>query len=248
MSVNGDVAEQVVRLSLEGLEIAVKLTGSGVKNIAVMLYAILNEQKRTKGKARLTTMLKTGKPLKIFTLKQEDLKAFSEKAKKYGILYCALVDKNSDGIVDILVKEEDAPRINRIIERFKITTVDTVKITTEGTKTNEKQEEKSQAATNKDFITKDTTKENFKSAKTEKIPLSEHSSRTLEMQDGVAKRENKPSISKELAKLKVEAMEKYKQKSKTKDNSRISNIDEILKKFVDAPLKKNNRKGKNLLE
>ena len=54
MNTSGDAAEQIVRMSLEGFEVAAKITGAGAKNIAVLLYAILKEEKKTKGKARLT--------------------------------------------------------------------------------------------------------------------------------------------------------------------------------------------------
>ena len=53
MNTSGDAAEQIVRMSLEGFEVAAKITGAGAKNIAVLLYAILKEEKKTKGKARL---------------------------------------------------------------------------------------------------------------------------------------------------------------------------------------------------
>ena len=46
MSYSGDAAEQVVRMSLEGAEVAAKITGAGAKQVAVLLYAILREQKR----------------------------------------------------------------------------------------------------------------------------------------------------------------------------------------------------------
>ena len=57
MSVNGDVSEQVVRLSLEGFEILARLTGSGAKNVAAMIYTIMKDKKQTKGKIRLNNML-----------------------------------------------------------------------------------------------------------------------------------------------------------------------------------------------
>ena len=41
MSVSGAASEQVVRLSLEGFEVLDKLTGSGAKNVAAMLYTCL---------------------------------------------------------------------------------------------------------------------------------------------------------------------------------------------------------------
>ena len=36
---SGDAAEQVVRISLEGTEVALKLTGSAAKNIAAILHS-----------------------------------------------------------------------------------------------------------------------------------------------------------------------------------------------------------------
>ena len=48
MSYSGDAAEQVVRMSLEGAEVAAKITGAGAKQVAILLYAILREQKKTK--------------------------------------------------------------------------------------------------------------------------------------------------------------------------------------------------------
>ena len=56
MNTGGDAAEQIVRMSLEGFEVAAKLTGAGAKNIAVLLYSILKEEQKTKGKARLTSI------------------------------------------------------------------------------------------------------------------------------------------------------------------------------------------------
>ena len=119
---SSDSAEAIVKLSLEGMEVALKIAGTGAKNIAIMLYTIMKDNQQTKGKTRLTNMLKTGKPLKIFTIRAEDLKKFSQEAKKYGVLYCALADrKNSkiDGMVDIMVRDEDASKMNRIAQRFK---------------------------------------------------------------------------------------------------------------------------------
>ena len=39
MNTSGDAAEQVVRLSLEGMEVAAKITGSAAKEVAALLYA-----------------------------------------------------------------------------------------------------------------------------------------------------------------------------------------------------------------
>lgn len=128
MSYAGDAAEQVVRMSLETGEVAVRLAGSGAKQVAVMLYAILRDQEKSRGKARLSQMLRSGKELKVFAVRDADLKRFCVEAKKYGVLYCVLKDRNAkDGNTDILVRAEDASKINRIFERFELTTVDKAK-------------------------------------------------------------------------------------------------------------------------
>ena len=116
-----DSAEELVKLYIDGIDRAIRITGVGAKNIGVMLMALAKNNQKIKGRTRLNNMLKAGKPLQIFTIKSEDLKKFSQEAKKYGILYCALADKKNskiDGMVDILVRDEDAPKINRIAKRF----------------------------------------------------------------------------------------------------------------------------------
>jgi len=126
MNAGGDAAEQVVRMSLEGVEVAAKISGQGAKIIAMKLIAALREEQRTKGKARLSSMLKTGKPLKVYEIQQKDLKKFAQEAKRYGVLYCVLKDKSGENMtVDVISRVEDASKIQRITERFKLAAIDT---------------------------------------------------------------------------------------------------------------------------
>ena len=137
MNTGGEAAEQIVRMSLEGFEVAAKITGAGAKNIAILLYSILKEEQKTKGKARLTNMLRSGKELKVFTVKSGDLKKFTQEAKKYGVLYCVLADrgnKDPNAEVDVIARAEDASKISRIVERFNLASVDTASIVTEAEK------------------------------------------------------------------------------------------------------------------
>ncbi|NBJ82619.1 DUF3801 domain-containing protein [bacterium 1XD42-94] len=74
-------------------------------------------------------------------------------------IYCAVRDPkgSSDGMVDIMVKEEDAPRINRIVERFKFASVtEAAQIKTEIQKS---REEKAQAKGEKAAPGKERAKE-----------------------------------------------------------------------------------------
>lgn len=129
MSSGNEAADQVVNMSLRGIEVMAKISGEGAKHLAVYLFAALQGQKRTRGRIRLESLLRNGKELKVFAVRNEDLPTFCKEAKRYGVLYCALRDKkNVDGLCDVMVRAEDASKINRIVERFKLATVDTASI------------------------------------------------------------------------------------------------------------------------
>lgn len=57
MNNGGDAAEQIVRLSLEGFEVAAKITGEAVKDIALLLISVLKQEQKTKGKGCRKTPL-----------------------------------------------------------------------------------------------------------------------------------------------------------------------------------------------
>ena len=221
MNTGGEAAEQIVRMSLEGFEVAAKITGAGAKNIAILLYSILKEEKKTKGKARLSSMLRSGKELKVFTVKNDDLKTFTQEAKKYGVLYCVLADrKNNDpnAEVDVIARAEDASKISRIVERFHLASVDTASIVTEAEKSKDEkngQPEPEITAPEKaekdklldELMGKPVGKEenapNPSVAKTEKSPQSEPTSeKQSKSAEGATMTKDKPSVKEELRKIK----------------------------------------------
>ena len=130
MTASGETADQMTRMTLQGIEVAanvaLKAGGMASKSLAAMLYAILTDKKKVKGKARLNSMLKSGKELKVFAIHHNDLKVFCQEAKRYGVMYCVLKEKNNiDGIYDIMVRAEDASKISRIVDKFELATIDT---------------------------------------------------------------------------------------------------------------------------
>lgn len=133
MDNGGQTADQVVRMTLQGIEVAAKVSmkvgEETSKTLAATLYAILTDKKKVKGKTRLNSLLRSGKELKVYALRNEDLKTFCKEAKRYGVLYCVLKEKgSSDGICDIMVRAEDASKISRIIDKFELATVDSKQI------------------------------------------------------------------------------------------------------------------------
>ena len=221
MNTSSDAAEQLVRISLNTVEVAAKITGNGAKNVAVMLYAIMKDQKQTKGKTRLNNMLKSGQPLKIYAVRDEDLQKFCTEAKKYGVLYCVLKDKNAeDGMTDIMVREFDSAKINRIFDRFNLANVDMASIKTEIEKSREekiidKSEEFLDRLLSAESQKED--KQNSQSARMANPNPSEHSSMTQKNRESVPS--TKQSVREKLNEFKSQ-QKKPNTKPKTRNKSK----------------------------
>ena len=199
MTSGGDAAEQIVRLSLEGIEVAAKISGEGAKNIAVILMAVLKEEHKTKGKARLSSMIRSGKELKVFSIQNKDLATFAREAKRYGVLYCVLKDRENrsdHAAADIIARAEDAAKIQRIVDRFDLAKVDRAAVTGELKKDRED-------VLLDEVLTQNSGKEqrslNPYAAKTEKSPPSERNSKGADRsaEDSIKSAE-KPSVRKKL--------------------------------------------------
>lgn len=257
MNSGGDAAEQIVRLSLEGFEVAAKLTGSAAKNIAILLASVLKEEHRTKGKARLTNLIKSGKELKVFSIESKDLKMFTQQAKKYGVLYCVLRDKaskNPNAPVDIIARAEDASKIQRIIERFELCSVDKAAIVTEAQRAVEQREELQQDKPTKsqnEIIAQKavhSSKFNEKAevpnpdiAKTDKNPPSEQHYNSMDHTDKGKSTQEKPSVREKLNAYKKELDEKNKA-DRSKDKNKTQKPRENGKTVHKQPKKKSKSK------
>ena len=201
MNTGGDAADQVVRMSMEGSEVALKISGEAAKNIAIMLVAALKEEEKTHGKARLGTMLKSGKELKVFSIRQKDLETFSEQAKNYGVLYCVLKSKDGkdeNAIIDVLARADDAPKIQRITERFHFNTTERASVISD---IERGQKEKQQAIRNP------------AGALPEK-DLSGRDSGKTGRSGSITGRDDKPSVREKLAKYQSEKKRKVQERNR----------------------------------
>ncbi len=225
MNNSGDAAEKIVNISLQGFEVAARITGRGAERIGALLLAVMKDKQKNKGKTRLNNMLKSGKELKVFSIKKSELKIFKNEAKRYGVLYSALIDKkDKDGIVDIMVRGEDAAKINRIVTRFNLSSYDEARIRSEIQKTRESKNKKKQVEQRlkeeleKNPIIDDSS--NPHSALTGKSPPSKHSLETLETSEKGSV--SKPSVRKKLenAKNEVRLREEKRFKSEVKKEKR----------------------------
>lgn len=119
MNNNGEVADLMVRESIQITESAIKLAGLGAKNLAALLIALANDNQKLTGKTNLKRLIQDGEQLTIFSVKPKDLSSFHMEAKRYGVLYYPIVNKaENTGTVEIMAKAKDAMQINRIFERM----------------------------------------------------------------------------------------------------------------------------------
>lgn len=114
------VMTQTALLAIEGTKMLLTLSGKGAVRSAAILSAVVREQHKSRGAARLKSLLRSGSMLEIFTISQEQLKDWVQAARQYGVLYTVVKDKIDDGMIDLYVRAEDAPRVNRMVERHKI--------------------------------------------------------------------------------------------------------------------------------
>lgn len=135
LNVAGEAADKVVEIALDTITVIAKLSGKGIKEAIYILDDISrNKLKNATGRQSLEKMMKICDNVEIFTLKQKDLEKFMEEAEKYGILYCTILDRkneNPEASVDLFVKGEDAIKVNRIVQRYKIEVVDVANLRAE---------------------------------------------------------------------------------------------------------------------
>ncbi len=127
MSVSSESAEQLMKLYIDETEFVLKISGTAIKNVATALYVISKDTSSKTGKTRLKNMLKSENGIKMFSIKKKDMETFVKEAKSYGILYYVIKNKdiqNKDTSIDIMIRTEDAPQVNYLVEKFKLDTVD----------------------------------------------------------------------------------------------------------------------------
>ena len=117
MDVSGEVADLMVKESIQLTEAGIKLLAAGSKNLAAFLWALAKDNKRLVGKTNMARLLKEGKELKVFRVKESDLAEFQVFAKK-NVLYAAVKDKRSDsGMVDLITNADFVSQVNLFMER-----------------------------------------------------------------------------------------------------------------------------------
>ena len=117
MDESGDVADLMVKESIQLTEASIKLLAAGSKNLAALLWALAKDNKKLVGKTGMGRLLRENKELKVFHIKESDLAEFRAFAKK-NVLFAVVKDKRrTDGMVDLVTNVDFVSQVNLFMER-----------------------------------------------------------------------------------------------------------------------------------
>ena len=117
MDVSGDVADLMVKESIQLTEASIKMLAAGSKNLAALLWALAKDNKKLVGKTGMSRLLRENKELKVFHIKESDLAEFQSFAKK-NVLFAVVKDtRRTDGMVDLVTNVDFVSQVNLFMER-----------------------------------------------------------------------------------------------------------------------------------
>ena len=115
-------AVQIIRVTYDGIEIAMKMGSAGVRSMqkALDLIVAMLEHEKEMGRTNLKGLLAKGGDIQVLSFADEDLKKFRKLAKKYGILYSEMPDAGrNDGLTEVMFHSEAAPRIRMMSQKLQ---------------------------------------------------------------------------------------------------------------------------------
>lgn len=119
MDVSAEAADVVVREGLQAAEAAVKLAGTGLKNVAALLLALANQDMKVVGKTTAKRLARDSAPAVVIPIKAEDRGKFQKLAKEFGVLYFIAQKKGSDsGILNVVSNQNYAAQLNAVMEQM----------------------------------------------------------------------------------------------------------------------------------
>ena len=118
----GEAADQMVRMMLSGTEVAVRLSGSALKNMLALTMALASSRKTLSDKVNMGKMLRETRDLRRFPMTPEQYKQFKKLAKKHKLLFSVIKDKDGKGkLIDVILPVTELERANAIFERILYT-------------------------------------------------------------------------------------------------------------------------------
>lgn len=120
LNYGNDPADQIVRYTLDGAEVVLKLSGMAAKQFALFAYAVLKGQKKTRGKTRLVRMLREQRDFKFFKVPADKMKEFAKEAKGHGLLYVPIRNRKKKDDIELVVFSDDASKVSRVLDNLNL--------------------------------------------------------------------------------------------------------------------------------
>ena len=115
----GEAADQLVRMMLASGEVAVRLSGSALKNVLALTLALAKDHKKIYGKVNLGRMLRETRDLRQFPMTPEQYRQFHKLAKRQKLLYSSIRDRDGRGrLIAVILPVTELDRANQIFERM----------------------------------------------------------------------------------------------------------------------------------
>ena len=120
MNVGGsEAADQMVRMMLSGGEVAVRLSGSAIKNMLAMSLALAKSRRTLSGRVGMSRMLRETRDLRVFPMSAEKYRQFQKLAGRQKLLYSAIRDQDGrTKLVDVVLPVTELDRANVIFQRM----------------------------------------------------------------------------------------------------------------------------------
>lgn len=117
---------QVLRVSLEGVQVAMQITGAfwhNGKDFLKVLWNVLHKEK-LQGKTSMRDLLTRGGDLQLFQFPENAKEQIYKALKSYGVLFAELPDLNrKDGLTEVVFHAEAVPRVNDLIKNINAGTL-----------------------------------------------------------------------------------------------------------------------------
>ena len=120
LNYGNDPADQIIRYTLDGAEVVLKLSGLAAKNFALFAYAVLKGQKKTRGKTRLVRMLREQRDFKFFKVPADKMREFAKEAKGHGLLYVPIRNRKKKDDIELVVFADDASKVSRVLDNLNL--------------------------------------------------------------------------------------------------------------------------------
>ena len=115
----GEAADQMVRMMLSGSEVAVRISGSAMKNLLALSLALAKSHKTLSGKVNMRRMLEQTRDIRVFPMSPAQYGQFKRLAGKQKLLYSVIRDADGKGkLLDVVMPVTEIERANLIFERM----------------------------------------------------------------------------------------------------------------------------------